>query len=1026
MKITEFSVRNPQFTVLVFLAIAAVGVIAFRTIPRAEDPDPKFPGTSIIVQFPGAKQADLEQQVARPLEDAIKELEAVEKIVTRVQDGVCVLSVDFEYGSDADKKYDEALRQVNSVRSQLPREIQSIEVRRYRTSNVTLVQFALVTDGASYARLGDLAEDLRKQLEHVPGVRQVEKWAYPEKQVRIEVDLDRLAALQIPLGRVLDAVAGDNINLPGGAVELGPRRFNLKTSGYYASLDEVRATALASTGAAAVHVGDVATVRWDYEDNEYFARLDGRRAVWVTATMKDAQNIFAVRDGLMAAAAGFRRTLPADVALTTVFDQSENVSHRLGGLQRDFLLALGLVLVTVLPLGLRASLLVLLSIPLSLAMGLSLLFFAGYTLNQLTIVGLVIALGLLVDDSIVVIENITRFRRAGHGAVDAAVGATRQIAVAVLGTTFTLVFAFLPLLALPGGPGLYIRSLPLAVVCTVLSSLVVALTIMPFLASRALARHQPPEGNRLLRGLQRIIHVTYRPWLHWCMGHPVKTLVAAGALFAGSLALVPVIGFSLFPVAGIPQFLVTIEAPDGTSVATTDARARDVESRLRRLPFIAEVAANIGRGNPQVYYNVAQAQQSANYAEILATLAGRDAHDTPARLAAVRAAVAGIPGATITVKEFENGPPIAAPIEVRIFGEDLGDLARVAREVEALLRALPGTTGVQNPLRVDRTDLQLVIDRPKAALLGVPLAEIDRVARFGVAGLTVSRFIEADGDSYGIRVMGPRGERGDLSLWNRLQVTSAAGASLPLAQFATLEFARSPNTITRFDRQRYASVSARVLPGANTDRLTAEAARRLGRIRLPPGFRFEFGGEVESSKESFSGIGSAIVVAIFGVLAILVLEFRSFRGTAIVASVIPLGIIGGLVALLLSGNTLSFTATIGFIALIGIEIKNSILLVDFTNQLRERGVPLREAIEQAGEIRFLPVVLTTFTALGALIPVAAEGSGLFTPLALVIIGGLISSMLLSRLVTPVLYSLIPPPGRAAAPGAGPAAPAPGP
>jgi multidrug efflux pump subunit AcrB len=411
-----------------------------------------------------------------------------------------------------------------------------------------------------------------------------------------------------------------------------------------------------------------------------------------------------------------------------------------------------------------------------------------------------------------------------------------------------------------------------------------------------------------------------------------------------------------------------------------------------------------------VYYNTPQANQRANYAEILATLRRYDARLSPRDLDTLRRSVESVPGATVTVREFENGPPITAPIEVRVFGENLEGLTRIAAQVEALLTALPGTTAVQNPVRIARTDLQVVIDRPKAALLGVPLAEIDRTARLGVAGLTASRYIEADGDGYDIRVMVPRGERGDLSHWNRLHVTGASGASVPLAQVAALEFSRSPNTISRYDRQRYTRVTARVLPGYNTGKLTAEVARRLGTITLPPGFRFEFGGEVESSKESFSGIGSAIIVAIFGVLAVLVLEFRSFRGTLIVASVIPLGVIGGVLALFLTGYTLSFVATVGFIALIGIEIKNSILLVDFTNQLREQGVPLREAIEQAGEIRFLPVVLTTLTALGALLPVAIEGSGLFSPLAVVIIGGLISSLLLSRLVTPVMYSLMPPPG----------------
>ena len=351
MKITDFSVRNPQFTVLVFLALSCVGLISFRSIPRSEDPDPQFPGVIVIVQYPGANQQDLEQQVAMPIENAIKELDRVAKLVTRVEDGVCVVSVDFEYGCDPDKKYDEGLRQVNSVRPELPAGISSIEVRRWRTTDVALVQVGLVTDSAGYARLADLADDLRKQFERVPGVRQAKRWAYPEKQVRIAVNLDRLAAQQIPIGRVLDAVAGDNLNIPGGAVELGARRFNLRTSGYYTSLDQIRATPLGGNGAAVVRVGDVADVRWDYEDNEYFARFNGRRAVWVTATMKENQNIFAVRDELVSAAGEFRRTLPADVTLELGFDQSVNVAHRLGGMARDFGVALGLVLITVLGTG---------------------------------------------------------------------------------------------------------------------------------------------------------------------------------------------------------------------------------------------------------------------------------------------------------------------------------------------------------------------------------------------------------------------------------------------------------------------------------------------------------------------------------------------------------------------------------------------------------------------------------------------------------------------------------------------------
>jgi multidrug efflux pump subunit AcrB len=317
---------------------------------------------------------------------------------------------------------------------------------------------------------------------------------------------------------------------------------------------------------------------------------------------------------------------------------------------------------------------------------------------------------------------------------------------------------------------------------------------------------------------------------------------------------------------------------------------------------------------------------------------------------------------------------------------------------------------VDNKLRVRRTDLRVVINKPMAAMLGVLETEIDRAVRLAFAGIEVGKFRESDGDQYAIQVALPRGERATLANWPKIQVQSATtGAYVPIAQVAELAFESAPPVIQRYNRERSATVAAFVADGFNVDRLTRATEAELNKIAWPPGVRWNFGGEVESRKESFGGLGGAILIAAFGILAILVLEFGSFRGTLIVASVIPLGFIGGILGLWLTGYSLSFMAAIGFVALIGIEIKNSILLVEFTDQLRAEGVELKAAIEQAGEIRFLPVVLTTMTALGALLPLALQGSGLYSPLAVVIIGGLISSLLLSRLVTPVLYSLLPPP-----------------
>lgn len=1010
MNITALAVQRSQFTFIVALCLAALGVLSFRAIPRLEDPDLKVPSFFVVAVYPGANAKDIEQLVARPLEDSFKELDDIDKIRTTVKDGFAFIGVDFFYGTDPDKKYDDILRQVNVKRSKLPEGVLDIDVRKIRTSNVALQQIALVSKEASYPRLQEVAEDLRKRLEAVRGVREVRKHAFPEKQVRISLNLDRVSQQRLSLSQIIGAVQGNNASIPGGAVDVGTRRYNIKTTGTYADLEEIRNTHVAGAGDQLVLLRDIATVEWGTEDLEDFGRFNGERALFVTIRPQDHQNLMDLSEALDRVTTAFRERLPGDVRLEVGWDQSHNVERRLGRLEHDFYIAFALVLITVLPLGFRASLLVLVSIPLSLAMGIAMLYYTGYSLNQLSIVGCVIALGLLVDDSIVVVENIARFRRLGHPPVEAAVEATKQIAVAVIGTTAAMLFAFLPLLILPGGPGQFIRSLPLSVVYTVLGSLLVALTIIPLLASRLLTGAHSEEGNALLRGLQKAIHVSYRPLLHWCMQHRVKSLLGAAVLVAASLALVPGIGFSLFPKAGVPQFLIQIETEEGSSIQQTDTVARAVEGVLARSPEVSSYFTSVGNNNPEVYYNEVPQAPKANIAELFVALKEFDPARSPAVLEGFRTELAKVPGARIVVKEFENGPPIEAPIAVRIFSEDLSVLAQRSAEVERLLRTLEGTMGVNNPIRTQRTDLRVQVDRSTAAALGIPELEIDRAVRLAFAGLDVGRFREGNGDEREIQLALPRGDRATLENWDRIQVQSATtGAFVPIAQVAQLVYESGPPVIQRFNRERSSTVSAFVREGYNVARLTEATEVELRKLPWPAGLRWSFGGEVESRKESFGDLTGAILIAAFGILAILVLEFGSFRGTFIVASVVPLGFIGGIVGLFVTGYSLSFMAAIGFIALIGIEIKNSILLVDFTNQLREEGVELKEAIERAGEIRFMPVVLTTLTAIGALMPLAVQRSGLYSPLAIVIIGGLLSSLLLSRLVTPVLYSLIPPP-----------------
>ena len=1011
MTFLEFPIRRYQFTMVAFMCLVAIGLYSFSSIPREEDPSFEISGFDISAVLPGADPKDLERLVTKPLEDRLAELDDLRQMESVVADGVSFTIVEFLASTDADKKYEEVIREINALRPSLPPELRQLHIRRFSPGLVNIVQYALVSEEANYGDLQDQARELKDTLKSVPGVRTAETWAFPQRELRIEVDLRRIAELGISPAVIAQALESENANIPAGVVDIGPRSFTLKSTGAYTDLEQVRDTVVTAIEGRVVRVRDLGEVKWSEGEWGHVGRFDGKRAVFVTANMKSGYNVLEVRTAVVAAVERWSVGLPKRIALELAFDQSRNVETRLDRLYLDFGIAIAVVLLTLLPLGLRAASIVMISIPLSLAFGVAVLYFLGYSLNQLSIAGFVVALGLLVDDSIVAVENISRHLRMGYDRTRAAIAGTRQIFIAVLGCTATLVFAFLPLMALPGAAGKFIRVLPTAVVATIVGSLLIALFVIPFLASRMLSKEEHGEGNRLLQRIMDGIHRYYRPALHYCLARPKATVaIAIGGSLLASVLLVPVLGSSLFPKADTPQFLVQIDTPTGTSYAETDRTLRFVEAEVNKVPGIRSVSANLGRGNPQVYYNHIQRQQSASYAEVLGVLEKYDSRRTPADLDALRIRLDGYPGARISVLEFRNGPPVAAPIAVRVVGPDLAMLDRLAREVEGLLDRTPGTRDVRNPLKFTRTNLRVEADTAKAALLGVPAIEIDRTVRLAVSGLQAGTFKDDDGDQYPIMVRPPFEARADLRNLGEARLTSVTGESLPLSQIAKVTLEPAPVLISRFARERAVTVTAQVERDLNTGKVTAGVVDRLDEMDWPRGYRYVLGGDAEAGSESFAGIGTAAIVAIFGIFAILVLEFGSFRSTLIVLTVVPLGVMGGMFMLLVTGNEISFTASIGFIALIGIEIKNSILLVDFTNQLREDGVPLDEAIEQAGEIRFLPILLTSATAIGGLLPLALQNSGLYSPMAWVIIGGLITSTLLARLVTPVMYKLMPPDG----------------
>lgn len=1007
----KYPINNYQFTLVLVLLIVVLAINSILTMPRAEDPELKSAEFPVIVAYPGTSPKDMEQLVVNPLESRFYALDGIKKIHTSINNGLAIINVEYKHGEDYDSKYQELLRELGAAQRILPANIYSAEVLKVDPSGVSVIQSALISENASLATMKRLSDDLKLRLEKVTSLKDVQVSGLPDQLIRIDIQQAKLAALRIPLNRIIQAVQSENQNIPAGSVEAGGKSFSVKTSGNYQSVEQLKNTIISSVEGKSILLREVAEVYPSFAAPVHITRLNGYRAVLINAAQKAGMNSSVSQKDYQKVIAEFRETLPPNVDFIVNFDQAVNVNNRLNGLGIDFMIAISLVLFTLLPLGIRASIVVMIAIPLSLGLGLITLNFLGYTLNQLSIVGFVVALGLVVDDSIVVVENIERWMREGYSRVEAAIKGTSQIALAVLGCTVTLVIAFLPLLFMPEIAGDFIRSMPVAVIASVLASFIVALFFVPFLSSILLKAHPSGEGNRVLRGLKKLIHLTYSRWLDKALKHPKRTLLIAAAIFLGAIGLIPVIGLSLFPASEKPQFMIAINTPLQGNINLTDSLTRAIEKDLKEIDAVQYFTSNVAKGNPRVYYNMLQASENTAYADIFVQLhPSVKAHEKSILIEQLRQKWDAYLGAKIEVKDFEQGVPMLSPVEVRLAGESLDTLQVLAARVEEILKQTPGSVYVNNPIKYNKTDLRLQINRDKAMALGVPAIAIDQTVRMALAGYDIGTFTDPQSkdNSYAIKLTVPRDNYPTISVFDDLFVDNMEGVAIPLDQLATLGFEHSPANIYHRNKERTVAVNSFVAKGYHNDDVIQAVIKQMDRFDFPKGYSYTMGGYVESREAAFGGFEHVIILTIFLFIGVLILEFKTFKSTLIVLSVIPLGIVGAVLALLFTGNSLSFVATIGLIGLVGIEVKNTILLVDFINKLRSEGLPLHEAIEQAGEIRFLPIILTSLTAIGGLIPIACSSNPLISPLAIVMIGGLISSTLLSRIVTPVIYKLMPP------------------
>lgn len=1003
MKLPELSVKFAPFTVVVSIALLVMGLSAFFALPRKEDPIILVPGATIFVVYPGAQPADMEQLVVEPIEEAVNELEDLDYIRSIAENGIAIISVEFEYGLDADEKYNEVVEKVSGIRSSLPSGVLELNFRKRSNINTVMMQVGLVSSTATDAELEQYGEGLQKRLQRIEGIKTVDLRATQAQQVLIQADLDRLVQLGITLNQLGQAIQGSNLNLPGGSIRMGKRAISLETSGAFQDLDQIRQTVISSYQGQVVLLGDVAEVSLGYEDQRYFARYNGEPAVYVTVVQKEKANIFGVSEEIVREIGVYSQQLPSHVRVEIAFQQADIVQERINGFLGNLLQGIFLVgLVIFMALGVRASIIVIIAIPFSILIGLAGVYQLGFGLQQMTISALVVALGLLVDNSIAIVENIERFLQMGYSRKEAAIEGTKQLAWPISSATLTTLLAFFPLVMMPEKAGDFLKSMPITVMLTLTASLLLALSLTPLISRHFLRKERsyvPPlerMGHYLVKG-------PYKRLLQKVLANPWWTLAITILVFAGSVAMIPLVGASFFPKAERPQFLIRVEAERASHISHTDQLVQQVESVLAQQDEVKSYVGNIGKGNARVYYNVFENSYASNYGDVLVQLHRYEVSEFTALINRLEDAFAQITGAKITIVVFEQGIVATTPIEVRLTGDDLSKLEFLANEIELVIKDVPGLIDLKNPFEASTPLFRLNINREKAGLLGVSLPEIDQTVRTCIAGRVVSQYRDANGKAYDILLRLPQGKEFGPEALAQIYVPTVTGQFVALNQLAELELSRSAVEIAHYDLERYTSLTADFDEAYNLSEVVDEVERRLENYPFPPGYDFRMAGERELRNETFGGMGEAAIIAALLILGVLVLQFQSFLQPLIIFSAIPLAAIGSIWALFFMGLDFSLTAVVGLISLIGIVINDSIVFVDFANQERKAGKSIKEALMSAGSVRFMPIILTSLTTIGGLIPLTILGGTLWAPMSTAMIGGLITSTVLILCVVPVLY-----------------------
>ncbi len=1004
MNIADLSIKRPVVAAMLIAAVMVFGLISYPKVGVDLYPEVDFPVVTVTVAYPGADPETMERNVAEPVEDAVSTMGGIRSLKSINADGVTQVITEFDLEVSADDAVQDIRDRISRIASRLPEGAEAPIVDKFDIGAMPIMTLALAGE-LPRRELTQIADKLVKtRVQQISGVGGVDIVGGRDRQIQVLIDPARLAGVGLTVDDVANAIRSQNVEVPAGRFNNGTRELSVKTKGELSTASEIGDIALASASVPNLRVTDVAEVVDGTEEARSASFLNGSPAISLVIRKQSGSNTVAVADHVRAVVEELRaETEKRGVTLTIPSDNSVYIARSIHDVQFDLVFGglLAVLVIFIFLMNWRATLISAVAIPTSVVATFAFISVMDFTFNNMTMLALSLAIGILVDDAIVVIENIHRHLERGKTALAAASDATREIFLAVVAMTSTIIAVFVPVAVMKGIVGRFFLEFGLTVSFAVAMSMLVSFTLTPMLASRLLQRDVESRGwfaQRLDHALDWLGR-KYGGVIGWSLSHRGATLGVASVALIASAGMVTQVKTEFTPTEDRAAFSVDIELPPGSTLDQTTHAAETVASDLRsHLPGVETTLTAIGGG--------AQGQAERASIQVGLVSAKKRKSSQQALMSWVRSRYSALEGAKLSVGEASASGGSAAPVQLNIRGNDIDELVVAAEALRAELTKIEGFVDVELSFEGGKPELALDVDRESAASLNVPVSAIGNTVRALLAGDPVSE-IKDGGDAYDIVVRLSDVERKRITTLSDLKVRAASGELVDLANVVRVHHGSGPSQIDREARQRQVTVSA------NLDGLAlGEASQHVEKAAaatVPKHLTIGFGGSTQIMEESFGYMIEALLLAIVLVYMILAAQFNSFIQPITIMISLPLSVIGAFGALYLTGMTLSIFSMIGVIMLMGLVTKNAILLVDFTNQLRESGASVRDALIEAGTLRLRPILMTALSMIFGMLPVAlavSEGGEARAPMAVCVIGGLITSTLLTLVVVPVVYTLV--------------------